>query len=103
MSCLAFSGAGKSTLLNVLNQRNVEDLDIQGNIFVNGCKINRNSFTSMSAYVQQDDIFIGLLKVKEQLWFQVSSGQSPFHGSVLGHPQQIFIFKQSTYYLDIST
>ena len=43
-----------------------------GNRFANGVPVTPNSLTSVSAYVQQDDLFIGTLTVREHLNFQVS-------------------------------
>lgn len=64
------SGAGKSTLLNVLSHRNISSVNVTGTVFVNetlvGAEINY-----MSAYVQQEDLFIGTLTVREHLMFQV--------------------------------
>lgn len=42
-----------------------------GDLFVNGEEIQPQTLTSRSAYVQQEDLFIGTLTVKEQLVFQV--------------------------------
>ena len=41
-----------------------------GTRYANGIKVNMNSLTSVSGYVQQDDLFIGTLTVKETLQFQ---------------------------------
>ena len=66
------SGAGKTTLLNVLTFRSSRNLQITGNVKVNGRLItNSYELASISGYVEQDDIFIGTLKVKEHLKFQV--------------------------------
>ena len=65
------SGAGKTTLLNVLTHRNNDKLRITGNLVVNGEVVTPDTLTSRSAYVQQDDLFIGTLTVREQLIFQV--------------------------------
>ena len=66
------SGAGKTTLLNALTFRNRGNLRITGNVTINGEKIqNAKQLAAISGYVQQDDIFIGTLKVKEHLKFQV--------------------------------
>ena len=65
------SGSGKTTLLNALNMRNQEKLTIRGEIRVNGTLIQTSEdISSVSAYVQQDDLFIGHLTVKEHLIFQ---------------------------------
>jgi ABC-type multidrug transport system ATPase subunit len=67
------SGAGKTTLLNLLNFRNRGTLKINGEVRVNGHLIKSvQDISSISAYVQQDDLFVGSLKVKEHLIFQVN-------------------------------
>ncbi|KAF0973210.1 hypothetical protein FDP41_008417 [Naegleria fowleri] len=57
------SGAGKTSLLNILAQRVKET---SGDITVNGMKIG-SSFRSLSAFVQQDDVLMGNLSVRETL------------------------------------
>lgn len=65
------SGAGKTTLLNVLNFRNRGKLKITGDVKINGSIINSAAeLSSISGYVQQDDLFMASLRVKEQLRFQ---------------------------------
>jgi len=65
------SGAGKTTLLNVLNQRNISRLLVEGKLLVNGVQVgDATAMGAMSGYVQQDDLFIGTLTVAEHLWFQ---------------------------------
>lgn len=55
---------GKTTLLNVLNFRNRGSLKIQGDIKLNGYFIDSlEKISLLSGYVQQDDLFIGTLKV----------------------------------------
>ena len=71
LAIMGASGAGKTTLLNVLTHRNNDKLRITGDLFVNGRRVDPDTLTSRSAYVQQDDLFIGLITVKEQLIFQV--------------------------------
>ena len=44
---------------------------LSGKCFANGVPVTPNSLTSVSAYVQQDDLFIGTLTVRETLMFQV--------------------------------
>ena len=68
---LNLSGAGKTTLLNVLNFRNQGKLKIDGDVKINGQSINWKTVASCSGYVQQEDVFIGTLKVKEHLTFLV--------------------------------
>lgn len=55
------SGAGKSTLLNALQFRSGSGLDISGTRYVNGTKVTPNALTAVSAYIMQDDLFIGTL------------------------------------------
>lgn len=57
------SGAGKTTLLNTLLERNLTGLDVEGEVLVNGQKIGRG-VTGVSAYVQQEDLFVGTLTVR---------------------------------------
>lgn len=67
---LGASGAGKSTLLNALTMRNVDALEISGERYCNSELVTPESLTAQSAYVQQDDMFIGTLTVREHLQFQ---------------------------------
>lgn len=68
---LNHSGAGKSTLLNVLSHRNISTVRVSGTVMVNGTPVHEE-INTMSAYVQQEDLFIGTLTVREHLMFQVS-------------------------------
>lgn len=70
LAIMGASGAGKTTLLNVLTSRNLQKLVVDGEVLVNGESVG-SSMTRISAYVQQDDLFIGTLKVREHLVFQV--------------------------------
>ncbi|KAG8166303.1 hypothetical protein JTE90_005108, partial [Oedothorax gibbosus] len=69
LAIMGSSGAGKTTLLNVLTNRNLRMLDIEGDVLVNG-HVAGDSISRMSAYIQQEDLFIGTLTVKEHLIFQ---------------------------------
>ena len=72
LAIMGASGAGKTTLLNALTFRNQGNLKLNGDVKINGKLIqNSNQLASISGYVQQNDIFIGTLKVKEHLRFQV--------------------------------
>ncbi|GFS54142.1 protein white [Nephila pilipes] len=68
MAIMGASGAGKTTLLNVLTNRNLRLLNVEGSVLVNGQSVGE-SIIRLSAYVQQDDLFIGTLTVKEHLIF----------------------------------
>ena len=59
-------------MLNVLNFRNRGDLKIKGDVKINGQVIDSTAaLAGISGYVQQEDLFVGTMKVKEQLKFQV--------------------------------
>lgn len=68
-------------MLNVLTQRNIGGLNIDGEIKVNGRQIGKG-IRSISAYVQQDDLFIGTMKVREHLKFQVNNFECTFNVDV---------------------
>ncbi len=55
------SGAGKSTMLNALTFRCSETLKVSGTRYINGNPISPNGLTAVSAYIMQDDLFIGTL------------------------------------------
>ena len=62
--------------MNVLTFKNKGDLKITGNVKINGQFLqDPQQLSAISAYVQQDDLFIGTLKVKEHLKFQVKTDQ----------------------------
>ncbi|KAF8791853.1 Protein white like protein [Argiope bruennichi] len=69
LAIMGASGAGKTTLLNVLTGRNLRLLNVDGEVLVNGENVGQG-ITRLSAYVQQDDLFIGTLTVREHLVFQ---------------------------------
>lgn len=61
------SGAGKTTLLNVLSQR-TESGVVSGEILIDGKPLtNENAFRRSIGFVQQQDIHLELLTVKESL------------------------------------
>ncbi|KAL7640653.1 UNVERIFIED_CONTAM: hypothetical protein RMT77_008928 [Armadillidium vulgare] len=70
LAIMGASGAGKTTLLNVLTLRNTRNLKIKGRLFVNGKEANEDLVTNISAYVQQSEMFINSLTVREHLTFQ---------------------------------
>ena len=57
--------------MNVLAHRNISQMEVRGTVEVNDRAIGQE-INAMSAYVQQDDLFVGSLTVKEHLTFQVS-------------------------------
>lgn len=64
------SGSGKTTLLNVLTGRNLMGYEITGSVTINGQPSSIEAVKSLSGYVQQGDMFIPLLTVREYLIFQ---------------------------------
>ncbi len=57
--------------MNILNFRNRGKLQISGDVKINGTTVTSAAeLSAISGYVQQEDMFIGYLKVKEQLRFQ---------------------------------
>lgn len=68
------SGSGKTTLLNILNCRNRGKLVTSGDVRINGRPITSAlALSAIAGYVQQEDLFVGTLTVKEHLKFQVIS------------------------------
>jgi len=72
LALMGSSGAGKTTLMNSLTFRSDRNVTETGVKAINGVPINGTSLTAVSAYVQQHDLFIGTLTVREHLIFQVS-------------------------------
>jgi ABC-type multidrug transport system ATPase subunit len=71
LGIMGSSGAGKTTLLNTLMFRSPPSLQVSGQRALNGIPVSSSTLASLSAYVQQDDLFIGTLTVREHLVFQV--------------------------------
>lgn len=57
-------------MLNVLAKQNTARLKVTGRVLVNGKDIG-GAIKDISAYVQQEDMFVGTMTVKEHLTFQV--------------------------------
>ena len=58
--------------MNVLNFRNRGSLIINGEVKINGKELESfDEISTISGYVQQEDLFIDNLKVREHLLFQV--------------------------------
>ena len=68
MAIMGSSGAGKSTLMNTLTRRNINGLTITGKVEVSGASLGED-ISHISAYIQQNDVFIGALTVEEHLRF----------------------------------
>ncbi|XP_045473258.1 protein white-like [Harmonia axyridis] len=70
MVILGPSGSGKTTLMNGITFRNLRSLKFSGCVCLNDKRVHRNELALKSAYVQQEDLFIGCLTVREHLIFQ---------------------------------
>jgi ABC-type lipoprotein export system ATPase subunit len=66
----SISGAGKTTLLNVITHRRPGALSISSDVRINGEKMKKD-ISGISAFVQQEELFIGSLTVREHLRFHV--------------------------------
>lgn len=69
LAVMGASGAGKTTLMNVLAHRNIYQMEVRGTVEINNRPIGPE-ISSMSAYIQQEDLFVGTLTVREHLTFQ---------------------------------
>lgn len=69
VAIMGASGAGKTTLMNVLTNRTGNTVTVSGLVTLNG-RVVGEEISSISAYIQQDDVFIPTLTVKEQLMFR---------------------------------
>lgn len=56
--------------MNVLAHRNIHQMEVRGVVAVNDRLIGPE-ITAISAYIQQEDLFVGSLTVREHLTFQV--------------------------------
>lgn len=68
------SGSGKTSLLNALCfSTRLETLKVNGRIQINGCNADRTRMALVSRYIQQEDLFFGILTIREHLMFHVRS------------------------------
>lgn len=75
---LGASGAGKTTLLNTLTFRNGPKIKlITGDRFINGKPVNAKVLSTISSYIQQEDLFVGTLTVREHLKFHARLRMHP--------------------------
>ena len=88
------SGAGKTTLLNCLTLRNTGKLTVSGQRRINGLAVDSDLMGQLSGYVQQEDLFVGSLTVKEHLRFQVS-----FRICKYGNNSHPFLFLSELFHL----
>lgn len=61
------TGSGKSTLLDVLANRK-DPHCVSGKVYLDNKPIPKN-FQYLSGYVEQNDLFVGTITVREALWF----------------------------------
>jgi len=64
------TGSGKSSLLDVLAGRK-DPRGLSGEVLINGSSLPKN-FKRISGYVVQQDICVGTLTVRENLWFSAN-------------------------------
>ena len=81
LAIMGASGAGKTTLLNCMTMRNTGKLKVMGQRYLNGTSVDADSLARISGYVQQGDLFVATLTVKELLKFQVLSSAPVFSQS----------------------
>nr|XP_034308874.1 protein white-like [Crassostrea gigas]XP_034308875.1 protein white-like [Crassostrea gigas] len=72
VAIMGASGAGKTSLINVLTFRNIRSLAVSGDIKINDRVVNRDQMNDVSAYLQQEDVFLGTMTVREHLLFKAS-------------------------------
>lgn len=63
------SGSGKTTLLNILTGRNLSNYTYKGTVMLNKEPAKLTTMKSFSGYVQQGDLFVPMLTVRETLQF----------------------------------
>lgn len=64
------SGTGKTTLMNILTRRRPGVLKVKGEVRVNGLDMGRR-INRVAGYVQQENLFIPSMTVREHLYFHV--------------------------------
>ncbi|XP_078321150.1 protein white-like [Crassostrea virginica] len=72
VAIMGASGAGKTSLMNVLTFRNIRALSVYGDIKINDRLVTRDQMNEISAYLQQEDLFLGTMTVREHLLFRAS-------------------------------
>lgn len=91
LAIIGASGAGKTTLLNFLSGREIsQNLNKTGTITVNGQRHDQiRNFSSLSAYVQQDDILFQTMTVRECLEFAAKLKLSGPDGNKIARVNQL--------------
>ncbi|KAK2141380.1 hypothetical protein LSH36_1112g00060 [Paralvinella palmiformis] len=86
LAVIGSSGSGKTSLLNCLTKRNLGSLKVEGRIYVNEDDAEED-IHKISGYIQQDDIFIGTMTVREHLWFNM--GLRKCENTIIGWPGKV--------------
>ncbi|KAH7726709.1 CRE-WHT-4 protein [Aphelenchoides avenae] len=81
LAIMGGSGAGKTTLMNVFVNIDQTNIERTGHVTVNGDELTPKQMRRISAYVQQVDMFIGTLTVREQLQFSAQLRMAREYGS----------------------
>ncbi|XP_045114957.1 protein scarlet-like [Portunus trituberculatus] len=68
LAMMGASGAGKTTLINALAHRTTGKMVVDGDILINGHKVNE-ALSTLAGYVHQHDLFLGSITVNEHLTF----------------------------------
>ena len=65
------SGSGKTSLLNVISQQTGVSAKsiVRGKVKINGRLVQRGDYGKVGAFVQQDDVLMATMTVKEVLYF----------------------------------
>lgn len=91
---ISVCSSGKSTLLNVLSGRRKETTKVSGSICLNGREVARETFhrfffnslrrflatilMNKCGFIEQNELFLGSMTVREHLTFQVRDERSVF-------------------------
>ncbi|XP_022081633.1 protein white-like isoform X2 [Acanthaster planci] len=70
IAIMGASGAGKSTLMNVLTEHSLGSLEVRGQVSVSDSIKILPYMDEVSTYIQQEDVFVGSLTVREHLILQ---------------------------------
>ncbi|CAF0783389.1 unnamed protein product [Adineta steineri] len=70
VAIMGSSGAGKTTLLGILSGRFNKHLKISGTISLNGLRVDGSTLLNRCGYIEQNELFIGSMTVREHLTFQ---------------------------------
>lgn len=77
VAVLGVSGSGKSTLLNALNSRYISGVHFSAERYLDGKNISPSELAAISAYCEQENLFIESLTVSEHLGFQTKLRMDP--------------------------